>query len=229
MKSRDTVDRLSPRRAIRAGWSRTRIPISATMRVLDVGSGAFPHWRADVLCDGELEDNRHRAGLPAVIDRPFVIADAAALPFRDLAFDFVIASHIAEHVEDPDGLCEELGRVAFAGYVETPSPFADWLLHEDYHLWRVRNRRGVLHFRPKQPRRRLVAAVNDRFYRVFYAAQPSCHRPVYRLPAGVSGKIIRFLLRGFGGVLNRTGIMHTRYLFGQGRPMACKVGKAGAT
>ena len=37
----------------------------------------------------------------------------------------MIASHIAEHVDDPDAFCRELARASKAGYIETPSPRAD--------------------------------------------------------------------------------------------------------
>jgi SAM-dependent methyltransferase len=204
---------------VRAGWSRTKLPITPEMVVLDLGSGAFPNARADVLCDRDLVDNRHRAGLAVVIDRPLVRADATRLPFRDGAFDFVIASHLAEHIDDPAAFCRELARVATAGYVETPSPLADYLLDEEYHIWRVGRRDGGLVFRTKPPRSRLRAALTDQFYMVFYAGQPSCERPTHDLPDNAVGRALALALRAVGGVLNRVGVMHTRYLFTPQQPM----------
>jgi methyltransferase family protein len=204
---------------VRAGWSRTAVPIAPEMSVLDVGSGAFPNPRATICVDRDLYDNRHRAGAGLVRDRPLVCADVMALPFRDGAFDFVIASHLAEHVDDPDGFCREVSRVASAGYIETPSPIADVLLHEDYHLWRVSSRSGWITFRHKGKRSRLVAALCDRFYRVYNAAQPQCERPTYRLPDNIFGKVARIALRSCGGVLNRLGVMHTRVHFAPTRPL----------
>ena len=52
--------------AIRAGWSKTKVPISPDMLVVDIGSGAFPHPRADMLCDRELTDDTHRAGAKVI-------------------------------------------------------------------------------------------------------------------------------------------------------------------
>ena len=195
------------------------IPITPEMSVLDVGSGAFPNPRATICVDRDLHDNRHRAGADLVQDRPLVCADVSALPFRDGAFDFVIASHLGEHVEDPDAFCQELSRVAAAGYIETPSPLADVLLHEDYHIWRVSFRDGVMRFRAKTTRSRLVAAVCDRFYRVYNAAQPQCERPTYHLPDNAAGRMARIGLTAFGGVLNRIGVMHTRVHFAPTRPL----------
>lgn len=207
---------------VRAGWSRTRVPITSGMLVIDIGSGAFPHPRADILCDRELEDNLHRAGLAAVVDRPFVIADVTALPFRDGGVDFVIVSHLAEHVTEPAAMCRELARVARSGYIETPSPIADWLLDEEYHLWRVGTRKGVLEFRRKRPKGALARWLTDGFYKIFYSAQPSCHRPVYGLPRGTFGCILRFVVTAFGALLNRSGIMHTRVHFGPDHPLECR-------
>ena len=214
---------MSRGRRVTAGWSRTKIPVTPDMLVLDLGSGAFPNPCASILCDRELVDNRHRAGLAVVVDRPTVRADASALPFRDGAFDFVIASHLGEHVEDPEGFCGELGRVAKAGYVETPSPLADYLLDEEYHIWRVGRRGQELQFRTKGPRSRFRAVVTDAFYKVFYAGQPSCAKPTYTLPDTKLGRVARGGLKLVVGSLNRSGILHTRYHFSPEQPMQCAV------
>jgi hypothetical protein len=211
----------APRRP-RAGWSRTKVAITPEMLVLDLGSGAFPNPRADLLCDRELVDNRHRAGLPIVVDRPTVVADATALPFRSQAVDFVIVSHLAEHIVEPDPFCAELARVAAAGYIETPSPLADVLLHEDYHLWRVGNDGGTIVFGAKPPRGRWRSWWTDAFYRVFYAGE-TCERRTYSLPRGPLGKVAGRVLWLVGGVLNRSGVMHTRVHFDPTRPLRWRV------
>jgi hypothetical protein len=210
-------------RRVTAGWSRTTIPVTPEMLVLDLGSGAFPNPWASILCDREMVDNRHRAGLAVVVDRPTVRADASALPFRDGGFDFVIASHLGEHVEDPQGFCGELARVAKAGYVETPSPLADYLLDEEYHIWRVGRRGQELQFRSKGPRSRFRTLVTDAFYKVFYAGQPSCAKPTFTLPDTRLGRAARGGLKLVVGTLNRSGILHTRYHFSPEQPMQCAV------
>lgn len=207
----------------RGGWARTPLPITDDMLVVDIGSGAFPNPRADLLCDRDLVDNRHRAGLDVVVDRPMMRADVTALPVPDGGIDFVIVSHLAEHIEDPDAFCRELSRAAVAGYIETPSPITDYVLDEEYHLWRVGRRDGAIEFRRKRPKHPLVQKACDQFYMVFYSAQPSCHRRTRTLPKGPVGRVLGFVIRGIGAVLNRSGVMHTRILFDPMRPLRWRI------
>jgi hypothetical protein len=205
-------------RSVIGGWRRRRLHPDAGL-ILDLGSGSFPNPAADILVDSELVDGRHRHGLAVVVDRPFVVARAEALPFRAGAFAFVIASHIAEHVEDPDGFCRELSRVARAGYIETPSPLADWALHEDYHIWRVSQRGGVLRFHGKQARSAVAESLTEPIFRAFYAGRTDCSRRTYRLPSGPVGRAASWVLRAFGAALARLGVVHTSYVFHEGAPL----------
>ncbi len=88
------------------------LKIGPTDRVLEIGSGNRPRKRSNVLCDKFVADNTERSGGDnIVIDvRPFVVADGLALPFKDKSFDYVISSHILEHVDDPHGFVKELTR-----------------------------------------------------------------------------------------------------------------------
>lgn len=214
------------RRTLTLGWSRTTVEVTEGGPILDLGSGAFPNAGADILCDGSLDDSRHRHGLAAVIDRPMVVARAEALPFRDGAFAFLIASHIAEHVEDPAGFCREMGRVAQAGYVETPSPLADRLLEEEYHLWRVASSDGSLTFTGKTEDDRRPRRLTGAFYRAYNAGE-ECARPTPRLPGGPVGRLLGTVLLVLRAALNRTGLMHTRHVFGADAPLRWEVREPG--
>ncbi len=123
--------------------------IPAAALVLDVGSGHRPHPRADVLCEKWPDDDTER-GSSAVIDRPLVLGDAQALPFRGGAFGYVIARHVVEHLDDPTAFFAEAQRVAAAGYVEAPSLILEYM-HPGrrYHKWLLLVRDGVLHLAPK--------------------------------------------------------------------------------
>jgi uncharacterized protein YbaR (Trm112 family) len=86
----------------------------------------------------------------AAAERPFIVGDAHTLPFADHAFDFVICSHLLEHVADPAAVLAELQRVARAGYIETPSRVAEKVHSLPIHNWLVGVEDGRLVFEAKQ-------------------------------------------------------------------------------
>ena len=120
--------------------------------MLDVGSGDHPHWRADVLVDrylvAEHAAQRHHGG-SIRIDRPVFQADAARMPFRNKAFDYVNCSHVLEHVPEPDRVAAELSRVAKAGYIEVPVAGMAKISDVSAHLWLCRISHARLVFEPK--------------------------------------------------------------------------------
>ncbi|MFL5894542.1 MAG: class I SAM-dependent methyltransferase [Thermoleophilaceae bacterium] len=122
--------------------------------VLDVGGWAKPFARADWVIDlmpyesrglygyeqGERGDERFSAAT-------WVVRDMCARepwPFADRQFGFAICSHTLEDLRDPIWVCQELRRVARAGYIEVPSrleeqaygiqgPWAGW----GHHHWLI--------------------------------------------------------------------------------------------
>jgi SAM-dependent methyltransferase len=107
-------------------WSLRRLhcPVKNDDLVLEVGSGGNPYFRANVLIDA-YEETRERHYAPLVADRPTVLGFVEHLPFKDKAFDFVIASHVLEHSSDPEKFLAELQRVGKAGYIEVPDAFME--------------------------------------------------------------------------------------------------------
>lgn len=103
--------------------------------VLEIGSGSNPLIRSDILLDRSIEPFQ-RAG-KLVRDRPTVLADAQRLPFVDNSFDYVLALHLLEHLDDPSLSLEEIQRVGKRGYIETPSPFAEMIIGHRHHKWFV--------------------------------------------------------------------------------------------
>ncbi len=134
--------------------------------VLDVGSGHRPNKRADVLLDNELNETVHRSGKKALVpnEKQMVVGDALSMPFADKQFDFVIASHIAEHVDDPQRLCAELCRVGKRGYIETPGALDEFFLNEKFHKWVVKREGARLVFREKKKFRPFSGFL----YRLYY-------------------------------------------------------------
>lgn len=112
-------------KAHRAGLLR-HVPDDA--RVLDVGGWAAPLARADWVLDIAPYETRGWYGDDPDPERftadTWVQRDICARepwPFADNEFDFAVCSHTLEDIRDPIWVCEELSRVARAGYVEVPS------------------------------------------------------------------------------------------------------------
>ncbi|GGI82035.1 methyltransferase domain-containing protein [Legionella impletisoli] len=134
---------------IRWALRKFNLPIDKNSLVLDVGSGATPYPRADVLLD-RLTGAEHRCGEPMMIDRPAVFGNASKMPFRDKAFDFVIASHVLEHMSKPEEFIKELQRVAKAGYIETPNAIFERFYPYDIHCLEILDKDGVLYIHKKK-------------------------------------------------------------------------------
>ncbi len=124
------------------------MPVPASAVVLEVGSGGNPYFRANVLIDA-YEATRERHYVPLVVDRPTVLGFVENLPFKDKAFDFVIASHVLEHSADPKRFLSELERVAKAGYIEVPDAFMERLNPYLDHRLEITERDGRLVIRKK--------------------------------------------------------------------------------
>jgi hypothetical protein len=128
-----------------------RLNPPATGLVLEIGSGDNPNPRSDVLLDRYLgDDNRERGG-DLVVDRPFVVADAHHLPFKQGVFAYIICSHILEHMDDPLQFASELQRVGKAGYIQSPSEIAERLFHWSFHRWYVNVVGDSFVLHPKEP------------------------------------------------------------------------------
>lgn len=128
---------------------RLHVPVSRDALVLEVGSGGNPYPRSNVLLDA-YESTRERHFEPLVTDRPTVLGMVENMPFRDDAFDFVIASHVLEHSLDVEAFLRELQRVALAGYIETPDAFFERVNPYTDHRFEVTDRMATLRIRPKR-------------------------------------------------------------------------------
>ena len=130
--------------------------IKKTDRVLDVGPGAFPHPRADVLLDKKFSDNFEEKAQRGYADPPktekrIVYYDGGKFPFMDNEFDYVICSHVLEHIEkqDLDLFLLELQRVAKRGYIEFPTILYELINYPDVHVWFMNYRENTIYFLDK--------------------------------------------------------------------------------
>ena len=98
--------------------------------ILDIGCGYRAHPKANTIADVQ-DLSSHYEG------RKFIKIDKKRLPFKDREFDFVIASHVIEHVEDFEFFLKELERISTKGYIELPTRLGDNLVFENKtdHIW----------------------------------------------------------------------------------------------
>lgn len=109
-------------------------------KVLEVGPGASPYYRSDVLlersftADELLKQNGNNGKL--VTDKKIVFYNGGIFPFNDKEFDYVVCSHVLEHVDSTDIplFLNELSRVAHRGYIEFPTIYYEWLYNFDVHV-----------------------------------------------------------------------------------------------
>tara|TARA_B100000579_G_scaffold132908_1_gene107461 strand:- start:11730 stop:12341 length:612 start_codon:yes stop_codon:yes gene_type:complete len=101
-------------------------------KVLDIGCGYTANKHATTLCDVINLQNYYP-------DKKFVKLDTKNLPFIDKEFDFVIASHVLEHINDINFFINELQRISKKGYIEVPTTLEDNLVFENKkdHLWHI--------------------------------------------------------------------------------------------
>jgi SAM-dependent methyltransferase len=78
-----------------------------------------------------------------------VYYDGGRFPFKDREFDYVVCSHVIEHVADVQSLVSELGRVARRGYIEYPTIYYEYLYNFSVHLNFIKYRDGKLYYLAK--------------------------------------------------------------------------------
>ena len=94
-------------------------------KILDIGCGYSAHKKASVIADVHDFSDFYK-------EKKFIRIEGKNLPFKDKEFDFVIASHVIEHVKDFEFFIKELERISSKGYVELPSRLGDNLVFENF-------------------------------------------------------------------------------------------------
>ncbi len=102
-------------------------------KILDIGCGYNANKNATTVCDIQDLSIFYK-------DKNFIKLNDKNLPFEDGEFDFVIASHVLEHVDDTYFFIKELERVSSKGYIEVPTILEDNLVFENKndHLWHLK-------------------------------------------------------------------------------------------
>ena len=99
-------------------------------KILDIGCGYRANENATVIADVKDFSNFYKK-------KKFIKIEDKNLPFKDKEFDFVISSHVIEHVDDFKFFIKELERISSKGYIELPSRLEDNLVFENKndHVW----------------------------------------------------------------------------------------------
>ncbi len=110
-------------------------------KVLEIGPGAYPYWRSDVLADkfdsnDEVDLTQFGGKALNTKGKPLYKIIDNKLPFEDKEFDYTICSHVLEHVPayDLPMLIKEIMRVSAKSYIEFPRPMYDFVYNFEVHL-----------------------------------------------------------------------------------------------
>ncbi len=128
--------------------------IKPTDRVLEVGPGGSPHPRSDIFLEyrfdsAAIAEAQRGYDSPLVTDKPVIFYTGNRFPFEDNDFDYVICSHVVEHVPDEDIFIAEICRVGKAGYLEYPTVYYDYLYNFPEHTMFVKYMDSTLFWMPK--------------------------------------------------------------------------------
>jgi len=124
--------------------------------VVEIGPGSIPFEAATEFIDWQVS--------PSLQSKRVHTMDinVEPLPYADNSVDFIYCRHVLEDIYNPGWICQEMSRVAKAGYIETPSPIAEccrgvdggsppWrgYIHHRYLVWVSEDQELI--FLPKYP------------------------------------------------------------------------------
>lgn len=124
--------------------------------IVEIGPGHIPFELATEFIDWQLSPRLKGKKVHAMD------INTKPLPYDDKSVDFIYCRHVLEDIYNPAWVCQEMSRVAKAGYIETPSPISEccrgvdggspfWrgYIHHRYLVWV--DERDKLTFLPKYP------------------------------------------------------------------------------
>ncbi|MBD1906678.1 class I SAM-dependent methyltransferase [Funiculus sociatus GB2-A5] len=123
--------------------------IKPSDRVLEIGPGGNPHPRADILLEYEFDspdmaEAQRGYVYPLKTDKKIIYYKGDRFPFKNKEFDYIICSHVIEHINNVDEFVREINRVGKAGYLEYPTIYYDYIYNFPEHLTFVKYKNGKL-------------------------------------------------------------------------------------
>lgn len=108
-------------------------------RVLEIGPGGTPHPRSNVFLELKYSDDnewRLQRGCTEKLrtDKPIIYYNGDTFPFSEGEFDYIVCSHVLEHVQDVEHFLAEMFRVGSRGYIEYPTIYYEYLYNFGVHL-----------------------------------------------------------------------------------------------
>jgi SAM-dependent methyltransferase len=125
-------------------------------RVLEIGPGSSPYFRSDVFLEMQWSDEetaiaqRGQSVENLITDKQIVYYNGTTFPFKNAEFDYVICSHVIEHVPNFDFFLSEIFRVGKRGYIEYPTIYFEYLYNIDVHLNIQKMIDGTLYYMSKR-------------------------------------------------------------------------------
>jgi len=112
--------------------------IKPTDRVLEIGPGTSPHKRSDVFLEKKYDNDEEFSKQVGHNDKfntskQVIFYEGDIFPFTDNEFDYVICSHVLEHVDNVEVFLSEIFRVSNKGYFEYPLIYYDYLYNFNVH------------------------------------------------------------------------------------------------
>lgn len=147
------------------------ISINSSDKVLEIGPGATPYFRSDVFLELDYKNESERiaqSGHVGILktEKEIVYYNGGRFPFEDKEFDYVICSHVLEHVPDANIFLMELQRVGKKGYLEFPTVYYDYIYNFPEHTLFLLERDGVINWMTKEESGLLkFASIQNFFYR----------------------------------------------------------------
>jgi ubiquinone/menaquinone biosynthesis C-methylase UbiE len=123
--------------------------------VLEIGPGSAPHPRSDIYLEIKISDKAkakfQRGNLNKIkYSKPIVYYDGKKFPFKTNEFDYVICSHVLEHLPNIKQFINEVFRVSKKGYFEYPTIVYDYIYNIEVHLNFLLHSNGSLYYLKKE-------------------------------------------------------------------------------
>lgn len=124
-------------------------------RVLEIGPGGSPFQRSDVFLELKYDNEdifklQRGNAERLVTEKPIFFYNGSKFPFSDNEFDYIVCSHVLEHVENVPFFLSEIFRVSYKGYFEYPTILYEYLFNIAVHVNMIKFEKNTLYYLKKR-------------------------------------------------------------------------------